>query len=199
MNAKKTAAELMAELARDENYVRMRAEKEAARLKSVAAAKQEERPILEDLAEVGLDVGSVWDFVNTPYPYPEAIPVLEKHLVKNYSVKIKEGIARALTVPEADSSWNILVVEFEEDSDTSTLGKKWALANALGFLLNEERIPDIQELVLNPRHGESRVAIVEALGKFRTTKSRALLTSLQEDSQVAKKAKAALQKMGKPK
>jgi len=68
---------------------------------------------LAELREVGLDVKSVWDLINAPARYEQAIPVLLQHLRLPYSDRIREGIARALAVPDARHAWPTLVAEFK--------------------------------------------------------------------------------------
>lgn len=61
------------------------------------ANRQMERPLMDELAEVGINA-EVWDLVNTSAGYPEAIPILVKHLSMPYNRDIKEGVVRALAV-----------------------------------------------------------------------------------------------------
>ena len=76
-----TAGELMDQLANDPEFqARERAEEE----KRVARRRElnlAQRPLVADLKEVGAPVTeSVYDLVNTSEPYPQALPVLVKHL-----------------------------------------------------------------------------------------------------------------------
>ena len=60
-----------------------------------------ERPIVEDLVAVELDVSSVWDPVNSSKPYPRALPVLVEHLERGgYPDRVMESLGRALAVTE---------------------------------------------------------------------------------------------------
>jgi hypothetical protein len=99
---KKTAAEFMAEMERDPAFRAQRQEREAAFRRRNEELRQAEAPLVQALAEVGLDVKSVWDLVNrATRHYPEAVPLLLGHLQRPYPDAIREGIARALTVAEA--------------------------------------------------------------------------------------------------
>jgi hypothetical protein len=60
----------------------------------------EQKPILDDLLAVGYKMDTVWMLVNTNELYPEALPVLLKHLQLPYSKRIKEGVIRSLIVNE---------------------------------------------------------------------------------------------------
>lgn len=75
-----TAGELMAKLAHDEDYQRTKEADDAQRQARVQELHDAERPIVADLRRAGVDVDSVWDLVNTSAPYPNALPVLVKHL-----------------------------------------------------------------------------------------------------------------------
>jgi hypothetical protein len=100
-----------------------------------ACLRVEEEPILSDLRVAGWNVNSVWDLVNTSTRYAEIIPILLKRLKLPYSDRTKEGIARALAVPDARTAWPILVTEYRKapigDENGIRLGGKDGLAAAL--------------------------------------------------------------------
>ncbi len=98
-------AQLKAE-GRYDAYIERKRQQEQDRRKRQSELRGEEHAILDDLKQLGYrEVQSVWDFVNTDDPYPEAIPVLFEHLQKQYPDSIREGIARALSVPAARHLW----------------------------------------------------------------------------------------------
>jgi hypothetical protein len=125
MNSRKksaTAAELMARLKGDPDWVRRNAEREAKESARVARRlkeiEPEEAPILAELATAGVmvrsnladrlglkpeptPVRSISDLVNTRVSYPEAIPILVKHLQAVRHPVVVGSIARALTVKES--------------------------------------------------------------------------------------------------
>lgn len=79
------------------------AELERIRKERWARLDKAEKPLQADLNRVlyrPVDDG-VWDLVNRAEEYSEAIPVLIEHLSRDYPWEIKDGIARALTVPYA--------------------------------------------------------------------------------------------------
>lgn len=179
MNTKKTktkitAAELMERLQKDKEYTGIMKEKEEKLKEFQELLNKDEQPIIKDIEKVGIKINSVWDFVNTSEPYPVAIPLLIKHLKKNYHQRTKAGIARALAVPEArESAWEVLLDEYdkatsdEEIEDPKKRGYKDGLAAAISFLADKSRMDIIFELVRNKRHGKSRVFFVENLFKLR--------------------------------
>lgn len=95
----------------DPEFIARRRAKDRIIEEHAARQRVEEGPILAELREVGWDVKSVWDLINAPARYEEAIPILRKHLRLPYSDRIREGIARALAVPDARHAWPTLVAE----------------------------------------------------------------------------------------
>jgi len=138
----------------------------------------EEEPILADLRVVGWDVKSVWDLVQTRSRYSDAIPVLFKHLLRPYSDRIREGIARALAVvePEVSKAWPTLAEEFRKapmgwgiiargDAREYRLGTKDGLAHALSVAVTNETLPALIALAKDRMQGESRVLLLSGLRK----------------------------------
>src|SRR5262245_52456049 len=116
VSKRKTAAELMADLAKDPSYIARRHAADEARRKKSEELMQAEAPLVKALAEVGLKVGTVWDLVNMPTArYPEAVPLLLAHFQEPYPDEIRGGIARALTVIEARPHWNTLARFYENE------------------------------------------------------------------------------------
>jgi hypothetical protein len=96
-----TAAELSAELQANPEFQAAKRERDAKLAERVRWLQIEEQPILADLREIGRNVESIWDLVNTATNYREAVPILLKHLQLPYSDTTRDGIARALAVPDA--------------------------------------------------------------------------------------------------
>jgi hypothetical protein len=152
----------------DPDCLRAKAEREQRQAELARA----ERPLVEDLRAAGLDVSSVGDLVNTTTPYPDAIPILLEHLQRDYPGPIRDCIARALAVREAQYAWPVLVREYVALADGP--GVKQGLAVALSNTLTEERLDEFLDLVHDLRHGESRGLLLLGLQRLsRSTKSRA--------------------------
>lgn len=191
-----TAAEAMVELEKNPEWVARRARQEEELAKARLAKRKEEQPLILALKDVGEDVKTVWDLVNTSRPYPEAIPVLMEHLQRPYHPDIREGIARALTVREARGvAWDVLLSEFLKEPDPSTFGPKWALAVALSFTADKRNIDDVLELVQDKRHGENRIILVRSLARFADLRVVHVLEQLRQDKEVAAEAERALRKI----
>ncbi len=98
MTKKISAAELVAKLNADPEYVAKRAREENARLQRESEYRLAEAPVIEDLRQAGIAVQSVWDLVNDSRAYTNALPILLAHLPQLYPSVVREGIARALAV-----------------------------------------------------------------------------------------------------
>jgi hypothetical protein len=94
-------AELMSQLSQDPNFVQRRKAKERHLGVVQIALQVAEEPIVNALRSVGIRVDSVWDLVNQRYTEPRIIPILVEQLRLPYPYRIREGIARGLTVQNA--------------------------------------------------------------------------------------------------
>jgi hypothetical protein len=145
------------------------------------------------LREIGLDVADVYDLVNSDVRYPEAIPVLMELLPEVKHPRMKEGIARALTVREAcPQAGRLLLSEFVAHpmGTKSEQHGKWALGNALSVVADDSIFEQLVEVVQDGRHGWARSGMVGALARM--TKNRgateAVLSRLLEDNDTATQA-----------
>jgi hypothetical protein len=168
----------------------LNSEREAARRIRAATLRIEEAPILDDLREIGIDVGSVWDLVNRSDPYPKAIGVLLKHLLLPYQDRTREGIARALAVPEPEviNAWPLLLDQYRSapvgkgikapgETELFDLGAKDGLACALSVAVTDSTLKQMIELLKDRKQGSSRILLLSSL---RNTKNPLALQALQE-------------------
>jgi hypothetical protein len=184
---------------------------EISRLREINKAREQERiersgrlaieqqPLLADLRRVGWDVKSVWDLVNTSTNYAEAIPVLLKHLLLPYSDLTREGIARALAVPEPEvrKAWPMLVEEYRKapmgwgikapgDTKEYRLGAKDGLACALAVAATDATLEELIGIIKDPVHGSNRVLLLSALRKSKNPLAKKTLEELASDPAFAK-------------
>ena len=148
-------------------------------------ARVEEEQITADLHAIGLRVNSVWELVNTSKPYPEAVPILMKHLMRGYSDRTKEGIARALAIPDAKGAWPLLVAEYcrapQGEKNGIRLGAKSGLAVALSATATDEVIEQLASLVKDRSNGDSRLLLLNALRKSKALVARETLREAAND------------------
>jgi hypothetical protein len=188
------AAELMAELARDPAFAANKKRREDEEQRRLAMLKEEEKPLIADLKAVGVIVETVWDLVNTSASYRAAIPTLTHHLSMPYSLRIKEGIARALTVPYGGSAaLNAAIEEFERQNANSEVSLKWVLGNAIAVLATSADTDRLISLVMNRSNGKTRDMIILALPRLVEDKVRLkeILRELKQDEDVSAFAKRA--------
>jgi hypothetical protein len=185
----KTAAELMAELERDPEYVAQRRQRDDERRRKEEEYARAEAPLVKELREAGIEIASVWDLVNSPNTYPQSLPLLLEHLQRPYPDAVREGIARAMAVPDAKFAWPILMKLYEEGAETRT---KDGLAVAISAIADQQNIDEIIRLVRDDRHGASRVLLLSALGRLPLPQARKALMDLGGDPALQKEARRLL-------
>jgi len=181
---KQTVAEFLAELEKNPTFRAQRQEREEAFRRRDEELRQAEAPLVQALAEVGLEVESVWDLVNRPARhYPEAVPVLLDHLQRPYPDAIRDGIARALTVADARPHWKTLTRLYREENGRRT---KDGLAVAISGIATDEVIEDVIALARDKRNGPSRVLLLYALERSKNPRALQALMELGTDPQLQK-------------
>ena len=184
----------MNELANDPEYQARVRERDRRIEEETRKLREETASLLSELRDVGIDVESVWDLVNTSEGYSVAYPILARHLREQYAERNLEGIVRSLTRPDAlGVAWDALRDRFIENGGQTPEGFGFALGNALGEIMDESVLPDVLELVTEPTYGTNREVMVYYLVEYRDQPEvRRVLELLTDDSDVADKAKRAL-------
>jgi hypothetical protein len=135
-------------------------------------------------------VNSVWDLVNTSTRYAEIIPILLKHLKLPYSDRTKEGIVRALAVPDARTAWPILVTEYRKapigDENGIRLGGKDGLAAALSATATDAVMDELVALAKDRAQGDSQLLLLRGLRKSKSQIARRALEELASDPALSK-------------
>jgi hypothetical protein len=196
MKKKITAAELMAKLNADPEFVAKRARQEEERLKREAEYRRAEAPLVEELRAAGLQVQSAWDLVNTPGSYLEALPILLAHLPRPYPAPVREGIARALAVREASCGWAVLTRLYRDEIEVRA---KDGLAVAIAAAANDELIGDVIALARDKPQGPSRVLLLGALERSTDPRARAALMELGTDPDLTKEIQVILRRLKRAK
>jgi predicted Zn-dependent protease len=141
------ASDLMKMLEADPEYQEMRKRKDLELKEREALLAADERGLIEELAEAGYEIESVWDFVNSNNRYEflrkfeggyrSAYSILVKHLNIDHHRRIREGIIRALTEKDAnETASEALLAAFYQEQDSNL---KWVLANALRTVLTRSQ------------------------------------------------------------
>lgn len=185
-----TAAELAAELESDQEYQRRAEAAESERQIRVREYRKAEQPIVADLQEAGVEVGSVWDLVNTSRPYPAALPILLEHLQQGgYPDRVMEGLASALAVKPAGFAWGTLRELYLKAQGP---GEMEGLAVALAASASDDRADELIALLNEDSRGESRIHFLRAIKRVSGPRGRQVLESLKADPVYGKEARALL-------
>ncbi len=184
--------EFMDRLAADPAHQATVAAREASRRALWERLRIAEAPLIEALGAVGVLVKSVWDLVNTKARYPAAVPVLLEHFERDYPPEVREGIARALAVPEASWAWDVLLAYFRREPDGGRLNIKWALACALSGAATDDVLDQVIRLVRDPAVGENRLALLSALARSKEPMAREVLEDMRTDKQLSREIRLLL-------
>ncbi|WP_448100169.1 hypothetical protein [Luteibacter jiangsuensis] len=121
----------------------------------IAAFKVEQRKMLEELAEIGIHVEMVNRLPNLPTSdYVQALPILIKHLRREYSEGTLASLARSLAAKDASEYWDELVAMYLASAHRISTGPgnlAMALAAAVAAACPKNRLDDLTNLVKNQR------------------------------------------------
>jgi hypothetical protein len=188
---KMTAQELMSELAKDKDFLDRQRKKQEEMAQRKVEFTQAELPVVEALREAGVNVSSAWDLVNERRSFPDAQPVLLEHLQKEYLPQIREGIARAMADPAARFAWPILREIYEDEPEGRV---KDGLAVALMGSAGLQEHDQLSELMVDRRHGNSRLLLALALGRFSLEDIMKIQSRIRDDDVIWKSVADALKK-----
>jgi hypothetical protein len=162
-------------------------------------AQIEEAGLVAELRSVGLPVRSAWDLVNWRGPiYPEAIPILLRHLPILYSDRNGEGIARALARPFARRlAWDIVLEMYRTEPDFEKSGFKNGLAVALSAMARPSDIETLIELFDDPQNGSSRIFFIRNLVRSKRPTSLEALVRHRKNPSFAPEVEHQLKKKAK--
>lgn len=154
-----------------------------------------QQPLLEELRSAGIVVDTVWDFVNGETPN-EAVPILLEHLDHDYPYRVKEGIARSLTLRRLPALvLERLIREFKyvvsksaketchdeelpDKSAASLESYKFALGIAIGYGSTKGDYETIAALARDPGNGEARYYLIHALARNNRDRAGDILVEL---------------------
>ena len=172
----KSAAELMAELAGDKDYL-ARKDVQAKNNQSLERrCASDEEVLVSELRKIGLPVNSIWDLVNSRDNYSDAVPVLLAHLKIVHHLKILQGISRSLAIPalsENDDLWGTLIDLYKntppniEIGEPENRGAQEAIAIALESLATRSRHGDLKNVVESNPGGDGVCWLREKLECFK--------------------------------
>jgi hypothetical protein len=104
---------------------------------------------------------------------------------------VREGIARALAVPEAKSAWKVLLRLYREEQDGRA---KDGLAVAIAAVASDDVIGEVVALARDPRLGSSRLLLLRALERSADPRAGDALKELVADLELKREVEAILRR-----
>lgn len=197
----KTAADLMAELAQDPEYVEGHrnalAQDEVNRRRYHEAAG----PVLDNLAAVGFPVQTVGQLRHLGVEYSAAIPVLIRWMTQVDYSPVREDIVRSLAVPWAVEAAPALLTEFQQGDpslDPPDTSWRWVVGLALSAMANPALADELTMLAADRRWGAARGMIVQELARTGDPRVPGILIALLSDETVSTDAVIGLGKLADP-
>lgn len=159
----------------------------------------EEGPILAELAEAGYDVRSLAELRHSGVRYRKAVPIMTAALSEITDQKTLMELVRALSVPWAKpGATGPLVDLFRRVEDSTGLGLRWAVGNALDVTWDDARFDDLVGLAREPSYGRAREMVVLGLARSKRPEAGGVLIDLLDDADVDGHAVKALRKLRVP-
>ncbi|QOY21654.1 hypothetical protein FYK61_09605 [Xanthomonas citri] len=189
MKDRKTAAELMAELNKDEEYLALSRAKELAHQKAIKEYAEQCAPVVAALRQAGIDVNSIGELGEDGKSYPEAVPVLLEHLAYSYSDDVREGMLRELATPHARKYWGQLVEIFEKNTLSLAPDIRYVAALALSGAADDTVLDDVIRLLGDKSLGMDRAPLLLALIRSKSSKAKMTLLELRDDPDLGKQIK----------
>lgn len=189
----RTAAELIAELEADPEHQARKREREAAMNDEHAVLEEAEKPVLADLAAIGVDTDSPWNLYRDPEARARAVPVLLDHIERDYPDKVVHGIGQALTDRSARGSWDrIKEIYLATRSDLV----RDQLSHVLGHVAVREHYDDLLAFLADESLGITRTSFIRAVNRIgnrmESGKGRQVIEGLVDDPELSAEARAVL-------
>lgn len=153
--------------------------------------KDEQRELLEELANVGIKLELVNDLPMWPSKdYAHALPILAKHIHRTYSQGTLESLARGMGMKQAATYWDELVALYRQQPEHRAHGPGdfgMGLAVAVSSSVPNDRLDDLIELIKTPGL-PNRVLLLMPIRRLRSRQPRLaeLVEELRHDPIFAK-------------
>lgn len=155
-----------------------------------------EGPILDQLREIGYDIGSLAELRHSGVLYRKAIPVLVDALFAVSDEATLTEVVRALTVPWAKPiATGPLIELFRRVDDPTGLGARWVVGNALEVTWSDDQFDELVALARDRSYGRGREMLVLGFGRSKRPDAGDILIELLDDPDVNGHAVKALRKL----
>ena|SRR5882672_1997342 len=170
--------------------MRMVTANEASKIPSKEESERTERaliraeaPILSELRSAGYDIPSLWEH-DGKKPPDRAIDVLVEHLQRNHPFQIRWAITNIISGDYATKYFSLFVKLFANDPDVTGYKAKSGVGGLIGQYCDDSNSQIAVDLAKDPRHGESRVALLDALFRRRIPAALNAIGELVKDPSV---------------
>lgn len=175
-----TAGELLAQLAADPEYQAMRAERDRELARIAERRKQEQQPLLKELAIAGVDVNWVGEMLNIPAPDKRVYPVLLNHITKPYSPWLLGWIGCVFGRRSARPIvWDRLIKLLKAHALEGCAVE--SVMVAISEMAQPTDLHTLLDLISDPSIGRSRIFLVRNLMRSKRPEARSALLQIQSD------------------
>ena len=183
----------MAELERDPEYRKRQADLEADDREQAERLAEAEKPLLADLAAIGIETDSAWNLYQQPEVLPEAIPVLLAHLERDHPDKVLEGIANALNDRSARDWWTQIKTIYLATSNATVRDR---LAAVMAGIAVRAHYDDLLGFVDQESLGETRIYFLRPVhrigNRMAAGQGRRVIEDLTDDPVLSTEARRIL-------
>lgn len=159
-----SAAELMAQLQQDPEFLALQEIKQMERTRQEAEFKELERPILEELQRIGVVVSSLSELPSRYAPISaEVVQILLRWIPVVTDEKIQEWLVRVLASTKVPFDGAPLIDLFEK---TKSDNLRWVIANTLSLTHPTGVTEWVLKAAINPSLGKSREMLALAVAQL---------------------------------
>jgi hypothetical protein len=175
----------------DPEYQAMRAAKDRELAQIAEERRQEQEPLLSDLAKVGVVVDWIGQLLELPAPDERIYPVLLDHIARPYRPWLLEWIGRAFGHRSARRVvWDQLLDLIRSHALEERAAE--GVMVAISEMARPEDTPILIDLLSDPSLGRSRTFLVRNLMRSKRQEARTALLRNQADPDLTKEISARL-------
>ena len=152
-----------------------------------------QRNFLEEINKSGYNFNSIYELMLLNEKDKNIVSVFLKYL-KLFELDIKKHLVRFLGVKGFVSASKFLLEEFHKTKDFIY---RFAIANTLSLIQDENILEDLIEIIENRMYGEARIPIIYRLYKFKNFQLEKVLMKLLNDKEVSEVAEYSLNELKK--
>lgn len=150
-----------------------------------------QRNFLEEINKSGYNFNSIYDLMLLNEKDKNIVSIFLKYL-KLFELDIKMHLVRFLGVKGFVGASKFLLEEFHKTED---FDYRFAIANTLSLIQDENILEDLIEIVENRMYGEARIPIIYRLHKFKNFQLEKVLMKLLNDKEVSEVVEYSLNKL----